>query len=413
MKLLDGKPIFLHTLEKIANMQIFDEVWLDTESDQIIEAATHVNCKVMKRDPELATNKTDGHQLFLNEVKHTDADIVLQILGTSPFISEDTITRTVQVLIENPQHDSAVLVQRAKQYTWINERPAYNFENIPNSKDLPETIIESMGLYAVRREVALETGKRIGNKPYLIDASPLDAIDVNWPADFELANLIAAGKRERERNLFQNLCAQLSTAMLSDVMDDLGISENQLVFGLISNQENGRLFARAKTLRLRAIKEGEDFTGIYEALQSYATIIPNDVIVVENEVPDCAYFGELNANLAVRCGAAGAIIGGTTRDNEQVKRLNFQTFSTGYVGRDVRKRAVVDTINQPISLMGVTVNPGDLIFADSEGVAVIPQQYEKAVLDEMLKRLKNERNILLTIAEGGDIQELVNSFGFF
>ena len=47
LKLLDGKPLFLHTLEKIASSMIFDEVYLDTDSDEIIEAASEINCKIL------------------------------------------------------------------------------------------------------------------------------------------------------------------------------------------------------------------------------------------------------------------------------------------------------------------------------------------------------------------------------
>ena len=50
----------------------------------------------MKRDPELATNKTDGHSLFYNEAKKINADIYIQILGTSPFIKPSTIEKGIK-----------------------------------------------------------------------------------------------------------------------------------------------------------------------------------------------------------------------------------------------------------------------------------------------------------------------------
>ena len=47
MKLLDGKPLFLHTLEKLVNSKLFDDVYLDTESEDVIEAASEINCKIL------------------------------------------------------------------------------------------------------------------------------------------------------------------------------------------------------------------------------------------------------------------------------------------------------------------------------------------------------------------------------
>ena len=46
----------------------------------------------------LATNDTDGHSLFYNEAKKVEADIYIQILGTSPFIKKETIQKGIEVL---------------------------------------------------------------------------------------------------------------------------------------------------------------------------------------------------------------------------------------------------------------------------------------------------------------------------
>lgn len=75
--LMNGKPLFLHTLEKLVRCSFIDEVFLDTEKDEIYEIAKHTNCIYLKRDPELATNKTDGHSLFYNEAKKINADIYI------------------------------------------------------------------------------------------------------------------------------------------------------------------------------------------------------------------------------------------------------------------------------------------------------------------------------------------------
>ena len=181
MKLLDGKPLFLHTLEKLVNSKLFDDVYLDTESEDVIEAASEINCKILKRDKSLASNKTDGNKMFLNEVNNVDADIYVQVLCTSPFINMDTIKNGIDKVKNDFSYDSAVLIRKEKQYTWSENGPSYDVENIPNSVDLGDTIIETMGLYIVKKETAIQTQRRIGDKPYLLEATALEAIDVNWP----------------------------------------------------------------------------------------------------------------------------------------------------------------------------------------------------------------------------------------
>lgn len=410
LKLLDGKPLFLHTLEKLVECDFIDQVFLDTESDEVIDLASETNCKVMRRDVELANNKTDGNKLFLNEVHHTDADVYIQVLGTSPFIEKSTIEKGIKA-VESGEYDSAVLIRKERLYTWNEKGPNYDIENIPNSVDLGDTIIETMGLYIVKKEAALSTRRRIGNKPFLLEATPLEAIDVNWPDDFDLASLIAAGKREKERKLLDNIKSHLTSAMLSDIMDDFGL--NGVIQGYKLNIPEKKIFGKAKTLKLRALNDGEDFKGIYSALYSYNTIIPNDIIIVENEISEFAYFGELNANLAIRSGASAAIISGVTRDTAEVKKLGFPVFSKGSNCKDVRKRATMESYNKTITVEGIRVSPNDLIFGDNDGIIIIPKKHEDKILKKAFEVIKTENNILVDIANGVDVDRLTKEHGFF
>ncbi|WP_041962299.1 cytidylyltransferase domain-containing protein [Sulfurospirillum cavolei] len=410
-KLLDGKPLFLHTLEKLATCDFIDEVYLDSESDEIFELADNVDCHFLKRDSSLATNATDGHSLFYNEAIKAEADIYIQILGTSPFIKSETIKKGIDILLKDFQYDSVVLVKKDKQYLWENGQPLYSKDKIPNSIDLPDTIIETMGLYIVRREVVLEQKKRFGNNTFFLEASAIEAIDVNYPDEFELANFIAAGIREKERQLFKNLANKLTSSMLSDILDDLNLDTT--ITSLSLNLRHKKMLGRAKTLKIRALKKGEDFKGIYDALSSYETIVPNDIIIVENECSDFAYFGEMNANLAIRSGAIGAIIGGKTRDTKEVADLDFPVFSTGAKCKDVRKRATLESVNKKITLFGVVIHPNDLVFADNDGIIVIPKKYEATVLQKAFETISKEKNILTDISKGISSNQIIQNNGEF
>ena len=409
---LDGKPLFLHTLEKLITSGVFDEVWLDTDSPAIAQMAVYTGCKVMIRDASLATNKTDGHKLLVNEALQTDADLIAQVLCTSPFISRETMKNAVDTLKNSSAYDSAVLVRNERFYFWNAGRPAYDLTRIPNSVDLPISTFETMGFYLIRREVALSLARRIGERVLQLPATPLEAIDVNWPEDLEVANLIAAGYREKERKLHSNISRLFTSCLLSDLLDDAGYP-NQVIRDHRTASSGRKILGRAKTLKLRELLPGEDFRGIYGALFSYETIVPGDIIMVENELPDYAYFGELNANLAIRSGALGAVVGGCTRDSSDVDRLDFPVFARGFSCQDVRKRATVDHINQPIKIGSVTINPGDLVFCDNEGIVVIPRSVEKRIIEESLNNAANERHLLADIAKGVVVSELTKKYGNF
>ncbi|MDH7604906.1 MAG: cytidyltransferase [Melioribacter sp.] len=410
--LLDGEPLFLRSLKKLLTINLIDEVYLDTESYEIIDLASEVKCKILHRDPSLATNKTDGNQLFYNEVLHTDADICIQLLSTSPFIKVETIEKGIKILLNDDNYDSVVAVRKEKQYLWKNGKPAYNIEHIPNSYELEDTIIESMGLYIVRRDVAIQTKKRIGNKPYLLEIDPIESIDVNYPPDFELANLIAIGLREQERRLFNNLKLLLTSALLSDILDDLGL------LGVLSskftlNLPNSKVLGRAKTLQIDLCPDDEDYKKIYDSLDLYDHVVTNDVIVVANKIPDYAFFGELNANLALRAGASGAIIDGVTRDTKETSDMGFPVFSKGNYCKDTRKRGIVTSKNKTVIIDGISIHKDDLIFGDRDGIVVIPKKYENQIIELAFNKLQNEKQILIDVAKGIHTSELVNKYGLF
>ena len=411
LKLLDGKPLFLHTLEKLVGCDFIDEVYLDSETDEILDLAEYLDYHKMKRDPSLANNATDGHALFYNEARQVDADIYIQILGTSPFIKEETIRKGVEILKNDPSFDSVVLVRRDKQYTWGKNGPNYDINHIPNSKDLDDTVIETMGLYIVRKDVVMTSKKRIGYRPFLMDATPLEAIDINYPEDFELAELISMGITAKEYIRFNMLARHLSSCLISDILFDMKVGG--VIRGLISNIPDVKVMGRASTLKLRTLVDGEDPNGIYDGLKTYANIRQGQIIIVETECPEYAYFGELNSNLAIRSGAIATIVAGNTRDVSEVTTNNYPVFSTGYSSADVRGRGTVEKHNKPITIQGVDIKPRDILFADVNGIAVIPYEVESEVITRAIKSRLNEESIMTEIISGLDGYNIFLNKGAF
>lgn len=193
MRNLAGKPLFQHLLETLLTVEEIDEVYIDSDSDEILEIGKGCGAIPLKREAKFANNNTDGHQLFMNQVRQVKADIYIQGLGTSPFIKKETIQRGINTLKASDNNDSVVLVRKEKLYLWRENRPTYNRNHVPNSKDLEDTIIETMGLYMTKREIALKLGQRYGEKPYLLEASKIEAFDIDTPEDFEFANIICSG----------------------------------------------------------------------------------------------------------------------------------------------------------------------------------------------------------------------------
>lgn len=109
------------------------------------------------------------------------------------------------------------------------------------------------------------------------------------------------------------------------------------------------------------------------------------------DVRDCgfdtrvAHYGEMNATLGVKHGAIGAIVDGGVRDCRLIREMNFPVFARYRSPVEAKRRWSYYRWQVPITMRGamsatVTVNPGDYIFADQDGVLVIPAAMTMEVL---------------------------------
>ena len=409
LKILDGEYLFRRKILQLLKCKQIDEIWLDSDSEEMHKLTEHLPIKHLQRDPSLATNKTDGHLLFANEAKHTDADIVIQVLCTAPFLDSQTIDKSVKKFVES-DHTSMVAVTRDKMYEWQEGKPTYG-DKIPNSKDLPERIIETMSLYAVKRSKEPITRRYLSN-PLLYELTPLESIDIDTEEDFRLAEIICAGQRSLEVQQMTALSKILTTSTISDVCKELDIPH--FLSEQIHSLNSGRFVGRAKTLKIKNVEDrNKEWRGIFDALKSYEFVMPGDVIVVSTDVPEKAYFGDVNSSFALRRGAVGAVIDGYTRDIDKITQMQLPIFAHGSRADDVRYKGTLESLNLPVTINGVTVQNNDIVVADSDGVVVIPQHRWSEVLLRSRKTIEAEQKIKIEAMFGADPFDVLKDHGDF
>ncbi|WP_188055219.1 cytidylyltransferase domain-containing protein [Sphingosinithalassobacter sp. CS137] len=417
-RVLDGEHLFKRKLRQALDCPAISEVCLDTESDALAELASDLPVSRLVRPAELATNATDGHALFAWEcAQRPDADLWVQLLCTAPFITADTIARAIAALLADPEADSLVGVSRAKQYCWNGQTPAYGTGRVPNSVDLPATVVEAMSLYIVRRTGNAPATRRFGTKPILFDLDPLEQIDIDHDSDLAIAETVAAGLRAAEVTRFRAMRSHLSSSILSDISKERGM--RVVLPSALRPTSGGKLLGRAKTLELTALAQRPDrapggaWNGIYDALQSYRFVRPGDVIMVATDVPEHAYFGDLNANLAIRSGAVGAVIDGSTRDTADVRALGLPVFARNQTCDDIKYEGTVKAMNRPITMGGIRICNDDVVFADEDGVIVIPRADWPAIEEAAWEMLSNEARIRMQAARGRDVNAILDECGLF
>jgi regulator of RNase E activity RraA len=103
-------------------------------------------------------------------------------------------------------------------------------------------------------------------------------------------------------------------------------------------------------------------------------IRPGDVIVIDAQgVADCGFIGSHNALSWIAAGARGAVTGGGARDTDELIKQRVPVYSRG-VARGIRPgRLELESTNQPVTVGGVFIRPGDVIVADGDGVIAVPR----------------------------------------
>ncbi len=134
------------------------------------------------------------------------------------------------------------------------------------------------------------------------------------------------------------------------------------------------------------------------------------VMVLENGT-DYAGIGGLMATAMKYRGFAGAVIDASVRDTPQIRKLQFPVFSRGVAPSTTINHYRVTGVNVQVTCAGVVVNPGDIITADEDGVAVVPKAKAADVLKKSQDLDDTEHRMLPFIEKYRSIKEAVKQFG--
>lgn len=177
--------------------------------------------------------------------------------------------------------------------------------------------------------------------------------------------------------------------------------------GLVPNERPLKFVGTAVTVRLPHL----DSTAVHVAVDEAR---PGDVIVIEQSGDqERSCFGGLVSFTAKSRGVVGAVIDGKCNDYEEVLGYGFPIYSRGIAAHTTRIAGIEGAINVPVSVGGVVVEPGDVIFADSDGVAVL----KPAEALEIARILKEKEDAEIParemISSGGSLAEYSGAIKYF
>jgi 4-hydroxy-4-methyl-2-oxoglutarate aldolase len=204
---------------------------------------------------------------------------------------------------------------------------------------------------------------------------------------------------------------RLYTAVVSDVLDRQGLLEQAMSARIRPLEPRMRLVGRAHTVLTADIYQRP--ANPYEKeIASVDSLKPGDVMVAAtNGSERTCLWGELLSTAARARGAAGALIDGHTRDVARILEMGFPLFCTGFRPVDSSSRSIVVDYDCPVLCGGVMVSPGDVIFADIDGVVVIPQDRLEETVQAALEKVQAENSSRQMLEEGYLLRDVYDRFG--
>jgi CMP-N-acetylneuraminic acid synthetase len=194
-RMLAGKPLYHHILEKLLACPLIETVIVDTDSPTILAGLEKDFPQVvsLERPENLRAPETAMNEVLLYDTAQVEADFFLQTHSTNPLLLDDTISRAVDTFLTHyPEYDSLFSVTRRQIRLWDQlTRPInHNPDVLLQTQDLPPVYEENSCLYIFSRKTLAERRNRLGYRPLMFEVPTSEAYDIDEEIDFIVADTI-------------------------------------------------------------------------------------------------------------------------------------------------------------------------------------------------------------------------------
>jgi 4-hydroxy-4-methyl-2-oxoglutarate aldolase len=203
----------------------------------------------------------------------------------------------------------------------------------------------------------------------------------------------------------------LYTAVVSDSLDQLGIRHQAMREYLRPLFPACKFAGWARTIACSDVYHISDHPYDLE-IEAMDSILPGEVVVVSTQQSlRNAPWGELMSTAATARKARGAVIDGLVRDVKKIEELGFPVLAAGIKPVDSIGRGVVTGYNLPLACGEVIVHPGDFVFADYDGVVVVPRERTIEALTLARDKVVRENKSREELLRGAYLRDVYNKYG--
>jgi 4-hydroxy-4-methyl-2-oxoglutarate aldolase len=219
--------------------------------------------------------------------------------------------------------------------------------------------------------------------------------------------------QDRDQSLVARLATIPYTGAISDILVEMGLTEQVLPPEIQSISPGQTLAGRAFTLLGEVTSSIDPDVILRPFLRMLGELRRDHVLVTQSNDSLASHLGELSSETAQYRGARGAVIDGGVRDVDYIIKLGFPVFARYKTPRDVNGRWRLADYNVPIKIGSVGIKPGDYVVGDLDGVVVIPQDIAEEVVAKAESVVQTENLVRRAILEGVHPLEAFDKYGKF
>jgi regulator of RNase E activity RraA len=207
---------------------------------------------------------------------------------------------------------------------------------------------------------------------------------------------------------------ELYLPAVADALYALGLPEQVLPTQLRPLFPEQRMVGLAFTVEGRGLAPigwEAGLVRIRSYLEIFERLEPDSVLVSVNPNSHVGHFGELTANSARAHGCVGCLLDGNLRDIQGIREIGFQVFYRDLSPLNAIGRWEMVACQQAVTIGGIVVNPGDIVFAEFDGVLVIPHEQAETVLLKAEEIIGAEGRVREEMRQGGSPLDSLDRHG--
>lgn len=194
---LNNESLVARKVRQLKASTVLTDIYVGTDSLELAQEAEGAGATVVMRDPVCCDEEqASANMMIADFVRRINADIVIWVHVTNPFVEAETYDAALKLFIEKEQKsfDSLISVLAMQEHLWTPNYYPLNYnpykERHTLAKELPAYYKQTGAFFIQRHQDMKNNSYFFGKHPYLFKTTELESIDINTPYDLNIANVM-------------------------------------------------------------------------------------------------------------------------------------------------------------------------------------------------------------------------------